>query len=100
MISDWISSNYIIALLGNRLDLVTNKEKEVEVEEAKEKCDNEEIFKRFFMVENVPLNDLTDKQFKHLIEVYIKILFNKVGIRAPSGDVLSVEKKIEKDKWC
>ena len=76
-LSDWKTSNYLIMLLGNKLDLVENnvKEREVNIEEVEKKYGNSGIF----IGGECSTKEFSQSQILDIIENFTIKVFNKIG---------------------
>ena len=79
VLSDWKASNYLIMLLGNKLDLIDIEEYErkVEIDEAKNKCDDNEIH----WGGECSAKDFTDSQFIDLFKNFTISIYKKNGAK-------------------
>ena len=79
VLSDWKASNYLIMLLGNKLDLIDIEEYErkVEIDEAKNKCDDNEIH----WGGECSAKDFTDSQFIDLFKNFTISIYKKNGLK-------------------
>ena len=70
-------SEYLIFLLGNKLDLITNGEKkrEVTTEEGQQKSENQGIT----WGGECSVKEFSTDQFNEMIKDYVKKLYNKIG---------------------
>jgi small GTP-binding protein len=73
------NNNYIIFLMGTKIDLVESqkKEREVEEEEAKNKC-------KEFKIEwggECSNKTFSDEKFKEIFKEYVQIIYKKIGFR-------------------
>jgi small GTP-binding protein len=76
VLSTWKTNHYVVTLLGNKLDLVTNgeKQREVEEEEASKLCSDKDIYwggecsVKDFSVEE--LNDILITTWKNYVEKF------------------------------
>ena len=75
-LSDWESSNYMIMILGNKLDLVNNNERkrEVFIEEVEKKYRNSGIF----IGGECSLKEFSDSQILEIIKNFTVKIFNKI----------------------
>ena len=86
-IGDASTSKYIVVLLGNKLDLVENQEKErsVSTEEAKKKCEDcglvwgGECSAKSFTVE----------KFTEMFKDFVKLIYKKVGTKIVKNQVVN-----------
>ena len=77
-LSDWeTSNNYLIMLLGNKLDLLENnvKERAVNIEEVEEKYGNSGIF----IGGECSVKEFTDSQILDIIKNFTIKVYNKIG---------------------
>ena len=76
--SDWKNSNYLIILLGNKFDLIGQKEeREVEIKEGKNLCDNKGII----WGGECSAKEFTDEQFKDLFKDFTLKVYSKIGMK-------------------
>ena len=73
------NNNYIIFLMGTKIDLVESqkKEREVEEEEAKNKC-------KEYKIEwggECSNKTFSDEKFKEIFKEYVQIIYKKIGFR-------------------
>ena len=73
------NNNYIIFLMGTKIDLVESqkKEREVEEEEAKNKC-------KEFKIEwggECSNKTFSEEKFKEIFKEYVQIIYKKIGFR-------------------
>ena len=109
ILSDWKNSDYVIMLLGNKLDLdkeeeqeertVQNEEDErekraVQTEEGKTLCDNQGIY---WGGECSAKND-TRKQLLDIFENFVKTIYTKIGNKSKVKGEKIDEKIIKKKK--
>ena len=91
-------SKYVIVLIGNKIDLigVDGKERCVEEDEAKRKC---EEFKLEWGGE-CSAKTFTDIQLKDLIKEYVKHIYKKVGPKKVTQQVVKKKNQKKKKKSC
>ena len=91
-------SKYVIVLIGNKIDLigVDGKERCVEEDEAKRKC---EEFKLEWGGE-CSAKTFTDIQLKDLIKEYVKHIYKKVGQKKVTQQVVKKMNQKKKKKSC
>ena len=91
-------SKYVIVLIGNKIDLigVDGKERCVEEDEAKRKC---EEFKLEWGGE-CSAKTFTDIQLKDLIKEYVKHIYKKVGPKKVTQQVVKKINQKKKKKSC
>ena len=91
-------SKYVIVLIGNKIDLigVDGKERCVEEDEAKRKC---EEFKLEWGGE-CSAKTFTDIQLKDLIKEYVKHIYKKVGPKKVTQQVVKKMNQKKKKKSC
>ena len=91
-------SKYVIVLIGNKIDLigVDGKERCVEEDEAKRKC---EEFKLEWGGE-CSAKTFTDIQLKDLIKEYVKHIYKKVGPKKVTQQVVKKMNQQKKKKSC
>ena len=78
ILSDWNNSNYLIILIGNKYDLIGPKdEREVEIEEGKNLCDNKGII----WGGECSAKEFTDDQFKDLFKDFTLKVYSKIGMK-------------------
>ena len=96
ILSDWKNSDYIIMLLGNKLDLVEEKleERTVQTEEGKTLCDNQEIY----WGGECSVKNSSRKQLLDLFENYVKTIYTKIGNKQKEKGEKIDEKKLKKNK--
>ena len=77
VLSDWKDHNYLILLIGNKLDLATSgeKQREVNIEDVNQKYGDSGII----LGGECSAKDFTDEQFKDLFKDLAIKIFNKVG---------------------
>ena len=77
ILSDWKASNYLIMLLGNKLDLVNSGQAKrmVEIDDGQNKCNNSGII----WGGECSAKDFTAEQFSDLFKDLTINIFNKVG---------------------
>ena len=94
------NNNYIIFLMGTKIDLVESQKKEREVgeEEAKNKC-------KEFKIEwggECSNKTFTDEKFKEIFKEYVQIIYKKIGFRKvvkqQAVDLGSINKKPRKNE--
>lgn len=92
------NSKYVIVLIGNKIDLigVDGKERCVEEDEAKRKC---EEFKLEWGGE-CSAKTFTDIQLKDLIKEYVKHIYKKVGPKKVTQQVVKKMNQKKKKKSC
>ena len=99
ILSDWNYSNYLIILLGNKLDLIGQEEenRRVKTIEAKNLCDKKGIL----WGGECSAKDFTDIQFNNLFKYFTVKIFNKIGMRETDTiKNLKNIKKCKKKKRC
>ena len=102
ILSDWKDSDYIIMLLGNKLDIVEeNPEKRtVESEEGKALCDNLDIY----WGGECSAKNFTQKQFVDLLENFVKTLYiktrNNPQEKREKRNIILNKKNYNKKKCC
>ena len=91
-------SKYVIVLIGNKIDLigVDGKERCVEEDEAKRKC---EEFKLEWGGE-CSAKTFTDIQLKDLIKEYVKHIYKKVGPKKVTQQLVKKMNQKKKKKSC
>ena len=94
ILCDWKESNYLIILLGNKLDLIGQEEenRHVKTIEAKNLCDKKGIL----WGGECCAKDFTDIQINNLFKYFTVKIFNKIGIR--ETDTIQDLKNIKKSK--
>ena len=94
ILCDWKESNYLIILLGNKLDLIGQEEenRHVKTIEAKNLCDKKGIL----WGGECSAIDFTDIQINNLFKYFTVKIFNKIGIR--ETDTIQDLKNIKKSK--
>ena len=92
------NSKYVIVLIGNKIDLigVDGKERCVDEEEAKKKCDE---YKLEWGGE-CSAKTFTDIQLKDLIKEYVKHIYKKVGPKKVTQQVVKKMNQKKKKKSC
>ena len=77
VLSDWKDHNYLILLIGNKLDLATSgeKEREVNIEDVNKKYGNSGII----CGGECSAKDFTDEQFLDIFKDFAIKIFNKIG---------------------
>ena len=95
ILSDWRNSNFLILLLGNKLDLVNdeNETRQVQTEEGEQLCEDKEII----WGGECSAKDFTNTQFFDIFKDFTKQLFNKIGDNKKNNLDL---KKTKKKKCC
>ena len=93
------NSNFVIILIGNKLDLIgkEGKEREVTEEDAKEACE------KFNMIwgKELSTKDITNIDLKNMFEEYVKNIFEKVGTKEGTEQkIKGVGKYKKKKKFC
>ena len=99
ILSNSNNSDYIIMLLGNKLDLVEEKidERTVQVEEGQEKCKNLDIY----WGGECSAKNFTQKQFLDLFENFVTALYTKIGNKQKEkGEIISEKELKPKKKKC
>lgn len=96
-LGDHINSKYIIILLGNKIDLVSDKTKErnVTVEDAEKKCKDKNII----WGGECSVKDFTEKDLKKMFQNYVEKVYDKVGdkyIKKQTVNVIATVKKRKK----
>ena len=96
ILSDSINSDYIIMLLGNKLDLVEEhlEERTVQTEEGKEKSDNLDIY----WGGECSAKNFTQKQFLDLFENFVISLYTKIGNKSKENGEIINKIKLEPNK--
>jgi small GTP-binding protein len=98
ILSDWNDQNYLIMLLGNKLDLVNDKRKnrEVQVEDGKNKCND------IGMVwgGECSAKEFTDKQLIDIIEMFVKQIFERTKLKSPNNSSILSKPNQTKKKCC
>ena len=79
VLSNWKNSNYIIGLIGNKLDLVENSEKERQVteEEAEKLCKENEII----WSGEISTKEFSQEQLKEIVLNLWKLYIGKFGLK-------------------
>ena len=96
ILSDWKNSDYLIILLGNKLDLINPKEeREVETEEGQNLCDDKGII----WGGECSAKDFTDAQFIDLFKDFTLKLFKKIGVK-DTDTIKNIKSKKKKKKKC
>ena len=109
-IEDWLKNikdslgendDYLMILLGNKLDLVNNKkdEREVETEEAKNFCKKNNIF----WGGECSVKDISIEDLKNMFKSFIEEIYKKVGhnvVRRNSSVLMRSKTKKTKKKCC
>ena len=96
ILSDWKNSDYLIILLGNKLDLINPKEeREVETEEGQKLCDDKGII----WGGECSAKDFTDAQFIDLFKDFTLKLFKKIGVK-DTDTIKNIKSKKKKKKKC
>ena len=93
------NAKYLIILLGNKLDIVTedNTLREVEEKDAKEFCQNNEIF----WGGECSVKDFSVEELKQMFKKYIEEVYKKVGHTIKrSNSVLERPNKQKKKSRC
>ena len=82
ILPDWKKSDYLIMLLGNKLDLAKKERqnkfdpiREVETEEAKKKCEDNSLY----WGGECSAKNFTDSELKDLFKDFIIALYKKIG---------------------
>lgn len=94
-IENWIESikeslgennDYLVFLLGNKLDLAQSapESREVTLEEAKGKCDDQKIF----WGGECSAKDFTEEQLREMFTTFTKEIYKKVGTKIMKGQVV------------
>jgi len=98
VLSDWRTSDYLLMILGNKLDLVNSyeKEREVQAEDAKQKCEEQDIF----WGGECSAKDFSDEDFKKLFESFVKKIFAKIGKKTQVVQKIKKVGKYKKKKKC
>ena len=96
ILPDSINSDYIIMLLGNKLDLVEEhlEERTVQTEEGKEKSDNLDIY----WGGECSAKNFTQKQFLDLFENFVISLYTKIGNKSKENGEIINKIKLEPNK--
>ena len=95
-------NNYLIILLGNKLDLVSNniKDREVETEDAEKLC----LDNKIFWGGECSVKDISIEDLKNLFKSFIEEIYKKVGNNIDKVEnSFSLKKshiKKEKEKKC
>ena len=107
-LDNWISSineslgesnEYLVVLIGNKLDIAEDSPnaRQVTLEEAKKKCEDEKIF----FGGECSAKNFTEEQLKDLFTVFTQEIYKKVGeCVSRSGSQVVEKKKSEKKKCC
>ena len=96
VLSDWKNSNYIIIVLGNKLDLISPEiERKVTIEEGKNLCDNKGII----WGGECSAKDFTDDQLKELFKDFTLQIYNKFGIK-DTDTIKDIKSKQKRKKCC
>ena len=95
------NSPYLILLLGNKLDLINNEEKQREVttEEGENKCKEQGLD----WGKECSVKDFTLEQFNDLFKNFVEKIYKKVGDKSNNKQVakkLGGAKKQKKTKFC
>ena len=99
VLSDWKASDYLIMLLGNKLDLVEQEEidRKVEINEAKNKCGNSGIQ----WGGECSAKTFTDSEFINLFQGFAVNIYKKLGDRNVNNQhVKKIGKYRKKKKFC
>ena len=100
VLSDWKTSNYLIMLLGNKLDLVEGKEQEqnrkVNAEEAKKKCEDEKIQ----WGGECSAKEFSDEKFKDLFKEFAVNIYKKFGNNKINNQHSKIIQEKKKFKFC
>ena len=99
ILSDWKASNYLIMLLGNKLDLVNSGvlQRVVETEEGQNKCNNTGII----WGGECSAKDFTDVQFSDLFKDFTIKIFEKNGYKKiVKQHSKKIGKYIKKKSFC
>ena len=94
ILPDWKDSEYLIILLGNKLDLIGQEEEDRKVKaiEAKNLCDKKGIL----WGGECSAKDFTEQQLSNLFKYFTVKVFNKIGIK--DTDNIQNLKKMKKSK--
>ena len=98
VLADWKTQDYLVLLIGNKLDLVTSgaNEREVNIEEVNKKYSNSGII----LGGECSAKDFTDEQFVDIFkDLAIKII-NKVGEKVNRQHSKKVGKYKKKKNFC
>lgn len=90
-------NNYIIILLGNKLDLAEKGERKVSLEEAEAKCKEKDII----WGGECSAKDSNIEELKKMFEIYTKEIFKKIGyniVRSHTVKDLEISEKKGKSK--
>ena len=96
-LSDWEKSDYLIMMLGNKLDLVKEDEKErkVDIEEVKNKFEDKGII----LGGEISAKEFTKSQLEDMFKEFTIKLFNKIGKNNVNNQQLEIRPK-KKNKNC
>lgn len=104
-ISEWINSikdslgqndDYLIILIGNKVDLVTKEpeRRDVQLNEAEELCKDKGIY----WGGECSALDFTIDQFKEMFNKYIEEIYKKVGLGIAKGQIVEKDNNKKKKK--
>ena len=99
VLSDWKASDYLILLLGNKLDLIEQEEieRKVELDEAKNKCENNGIQ----WGGECSAKNFTDSDFINLFQEFAVNIYKKLGDKNVNNQhARRIGKHRKKNKFC
>ena len=85
VIGDLKNSDYLIFLLGNKIDLINNQEKtrEITIEEAKKICEANNLV----WGGEVSVKDFEVEKFNVLVKDFVEKLYKKIGDKSNNAQV-------------
>ena len=98
VLSDWKTHNYLILLMGNKLDLATNgeKDREVNIEDVNKKYGDSGII----LGGECSAKDFSDEQFLDIFKDLAIKIFDKVGEKVNKQHSKKVGKYKKKSRFC
>ena len=98
VLSDWKTHNYLILLMGNKLDLATNgeKDREVNIEHVNKKYGDSGII----LGGECSAKDFSDEQFLDIFKDLAIKIFDKVGEKVNKQHSKKVGKYKKKSRFC
>ena len=98
VLSDWKTHNYLILLMGNKLDLATNgeKDREVNIEDVNKKYGDSGII----LGGECSAKDFSDEQFLDIFKDLAVKIFDKVGEKVNKQYSKKVGKYKKKSRFC